>query len=92
ATRTRYTSIIDHNPLWGKGQNLYVFGAMIISIIIQIIITEITWFNRVFHTAPVPIKYIFPTLGFGMTWLLIDELRKWCVRTWPHGLIARIAW
>jgi sodium/potassium-transporting ATPase subunit alpha len=92
ATRTRYTSIIDHNPFWGKGRNWYVFGAMLISIIIQIIVTQVVWFNVVFYTAPVPVKYVMPTLGFGMLWLLIDELRKWCIRKFPHSFLAKIAW
>ncbi|CAF4096352.1 unnamed protein product [Adineta steineri] len=92
ATRTRYTSIIEHNPLWGKGQNLYVFAAMIVSAGIQLIVTQVGWFNRTFATGPVPVKYVMPTLGFGMAWLLIDEFRKWCIRRWPRGFIARMAW
>ncbi|CAF1682744.1 unnamed protein product, partial [Adineta ricciae] len=91
ATRTRYTSITEHNPFWGKGRNLYAFGAILISIIIQIIVTQVFWFNQVFHTAPVPVKYVLPTLGFGALWLLIDELRKWFVRNYPDGLTAKIA-
>jgi sodium/potassium-transporting ATPase subunit alpha len=92
ATRTRYESIFQHNPLWGKGRNWSVFVAMILSILTQIIVTQGPWFNRIFHTAPVPAKYIMPTLGFGMLWLIIDELRKWCIRKYPHGFLARIAW
>ncbi|CAF0772355.1 unnamed protein product [Adineta steineri] len=92
ATRTRYASILQHNPLWGKGQNLYVFGAMIISIAIQLFFTQIGWFNRILGTGRVPPKYIMPTLGFGMLWLIIDELRKLYIRKRPRSLVARIAW
>ncbi|CAF0733012.1 unnamed protein product [Adineta steineri] len=92
ATRTRYTSIIEHNPLWGKGQNLYVFGAMIISAGIQVLITQVAWFNTVFGTGSFPVKYVMPALGFGMLWLIIDELRKLCIRKFPRGFIAKIAW
>jgi len=92
ATRTRYASILEHNPFWGKGQNWHVFVAIFMSIIIQVIITRVRWFNRIFHTAPVPVKYVLPTLGFGALWLIIDELRKWRVRKCPHGFVARIAW
>ncbi|CAF1491785.1 unnamed protein product, partial [Rotaria sp. Silwood1] len=92
ATRTRYLSILQHNPVWGKGQNLYIFGAMLISIGIQLLLTQIGWFNRVFGTGPVPVKYVMPTLGFGMLWLIIDELRKLYVRKYPRSFIARIAW
>ncbi|CAF4651658.1 unnamed protein product, partial [Rotaria socialis] len=92
ATRTRYESIIAHNPIWGKGQNLYVFGAMLISVGIQLLLTLIGWFNRTFGTGRVPCKHVMPTLGFGMLWLIIDELRKLCVRKYPRSFIARIAW
>ncbi|CAF1191376.1 unnamed protein product [Adineta steineri] len=92
ATRTRYASLFEHNPFWGKGKNWYVFGAMVISAGVQIIITQIGWFNQVFSTSRVPVKYIMPTLGFGMLWLVIDELRKLCIRKYPRSFIAKIAW
>ena len=92
ATRTRYTSILEHNPFWGKGKNWYVFGAMIISAAVQLLITQVKWFNDVFQTGPVPVKYVMPTLGFGMLWLIIDELRKLCVRKFPRSFVAKIAW
>jgi sodium/potassium-transporting ATPase subunit alpha len=92
ATRTRYTSIIEHNPLWGKGRNWYAFGAMLASILIQLVVTRIHWINQLFGTGPVPMKYVMPTLGFGMLWLLIDELRKWYIRRYPTSFIARLAW
>ncbi|CAF2807127.1 unnamed protein product [Rotaria sp. Silwood2] len=92
ATRTRYASILEHNPVWGKGRNWYVFGAMGISVGIQLLITKVKWFNRVFHTASVPIKYVMPTLGFGMLWLIIDELRKYFIRKFPNSFLAKNAW
>jgi len=33
-----------------------------------------------------------PTLGFGALWIIIDESRKFCIRKYPRGLAARIAW
>jgi sodium/potassium-transporting ATPase subunit alpha len=92
ATRTRYKSILQHNPIWGKSRNLYVFGTIIISTGIQLIFTEIPWFNQVFGTTPIPAKYVMPTLGFGMLWLIIDELRKLYIRKYPCSLAAKIAW
>jgi len=90
--RTRYTSILEHNPIWGKGQNLYGFCAIIISTGIQLILTRVLWFNEVFCTAPVPIKYLIPSVGFGMLWLIIDEFRKFYIRKFPRSNIAKIAW
>ena len=91
ASRTRYTSILEHNPVWGKGQNLFAFGAMLISAGIQLLLTKVVWFNTVFGTASFPVKYVMPTLGFGMFWLVVDELRKFCVRKYPRGIAAQIA-
>ncbi len=92
ATRTRYASIIEQNPFWGKSRNWYVFGAILISIGIQVIVTQVHFFNTVFLTAPVPVKYVLPTLGFGMLWLILDELRKWYIRKNPYSCLAKIAW
>ena len=92
ATRTRYTSIIDHNPFWGKSRNWYVLPAMLISAGVQILITQVVWFNHVFLTGPVPVKYVMPALGFGTLWLTFDEFRKFCIRKYPRGIAAKLAW
>jgi sodium/potassium-transporting ATPase subunit alpha len=89
-TRTRYTSILEHNPIWSKGQNLYVFCAIIISTGIQLIFTRVRWFNEVFGTAPVPIKYVMPSIGFGIVWLLIDEFRKLYIRNFHVALLQKL--
>lgn len=92
ATRTRYSSIFQQNPIWGPTKNLYAIGAMVISVGIVLIFTQITWFNQVFTTAPIPVKYITPTFAFGMLLLVIDELRKLCIRKFPNSFIAQLAW
>lgn len=92
ATRTRYTSILQHNPLYGKGRNLYVFAAMAASAGIQLLFTQISWFNQTLDTGRVPVKYILPAFVFGLLWLIIDELRKLVVRKSPQSCIARISW
>ncbi|CAF1250241.1 unnamed protein product [Didymodactylos carnosus] len=91
-SRTRYTSFFSHNPFYGKGQNLYVIVGIGVSVGIQVIVTQIAWFNKVFQTAPVPVKYVLPTLGFGTAWFIIDELRKLYIRKYPLSFLAKIAW
>ncbi|CAF1038711.1 unnamed protein product [Didymodactylos carnosus] len=91
-TRTRHTSFFKHNPFYGKGQNLYVFISMAASAGTQLIVTQVHWFNRVFSTGPVPVKYVMPTLGFGLAWFITDELRKLYIRKFPRSFLARIAW
>ncbi|UJR34809.1 hypothetical protein I4U23_027590 [Adineta vaga] len=92
STRTRYASIIQHNPFWGKNRNLYGIAAILFSINIQLIFTQIPSMNLIFSTAPVPIKYVMPTIAFGILWLFIDELKKFYIRKYPHSFIAKIAW
>lgn len=92
ASRTRHASIIEHNPIYGKGRNLAVFGAILLSAGIQLLFTQITWFNQVLGTGKVPVKYVMPTLAFGLLWLVIDEIRKLIIRKYPNSFIARIAW
>ncbi|CAF1116392.1 unnamed protein product [Adineta steineri] len=76
STRTRYASIFQHNPFWGQNRNWFALVAIMASI----------------SSAPVPAKYVMPTIGFGIGWLVIDELRKLCVRKFPHSIIAKSAW
>ncbi|CAF1086325.1 unnamed protein product [Adineta steineri] len=92
STRTRYASIFQHNPFWGQNRNWFALVAIMVSISVVLIFTQVTWFNEIFDTAPVPTKYVIPTVGFGIGWLIIDELRKFCVRKFPHSIIAKIAW
>ena len=40
----------------------------------------------------VPVENWFLPIAFGLGLLLIDETRKYCVRHWPAGLLARSAW
>ncbi|CAF4206885.1 unnamed protein product, partial [Adineta steineri] len=62
-----------------------------VSVSVVLIITQVTWFSEIFSTAPVSAKYVMPTIGFGIGWLVIDEFRKLCVRKFPHSIIAKIA-
>jgi sodium/potassium-transporting ATPase subunit alpha len=65
---------------------------MLVSAGIQLLFTQVNWFNQTLGTGRVPVKYILPTLVFGMLWLIIDELRKLAVRKHPESFIARISW
>ena len=92
ATRTRYASILQHNPLWGPGRNWWLFASMGVGIGVAAFILNVPWFNTTFGTASVPVKFVLPAIGFGALLLLVDELRKWRVRNNPKGFLARIAW
>lgn len=44
------------------------------------------------NTSRVPVEYFFLPAAFGMCILLLDEARKWMVRRWSGGLMAKCAW
>src|ERR1700733_5548056 len=90
--RTRTRSILQANPLWGPNKNLYLFAAFCGSLCIALIILYVPVFNDVLGTSPIPVKYWFIPFGWGAAILMVDEIRKLLVRTYPNSLIARIAW
>lgn len=93
ATRTRTLSIFQQPPILNKAtQNLSLFAAMIFAIVVVFIFNYIPSLQRTVGTRSVPVEYWFLPAAFGMGLLLLDEGRKYCVRTWPKGLLARIAW
>ena len=92
STRTRYTSILDHNPFYGGGRNIWLFVALIGTMLVAIFVTQVSWFNATFYTRPVPIKYVMPAFGFGAFMMVLDECRKWNWRNRPNSLWAKMAW
>ena len=59
---------------------------------IAIFVTEDPGIQKLFGTASVPIEFWLLPLPLALSILCMDEIRKVCVRTWPKGLLARIAW
>ena len=92
ATRTRYSSILQHNPIYGPGQNLWLFVSMGVGIGLAVFVLNVSWFQTTFSTTSVPVHYVLPAIGFGALLLVMDELRKWWIRHHPQGFLARIAW
>src|SRR6266498_3943457 len=56
--RTRRISIFQSNPLSGPTKNLYLFGAMLISLLTMLIILHVPFFNYVFNTR-YNLKFLF---------------------------------
>jgi sodium/potassium-transporting ATPase subunit alpha len=93
AVRTRRLSIIQHPPLFRKEtSNVFLFPAIIFALLIAILFLYVGKIQTVLGTAVVPVAHWFLPMGFGMAILLLDEIRKFCVRKWPKGVLARIAW
>lgn len=90
--RTRRRSIFQSNPFSGPTKNLYLFGAMFISLITMLVILYVPFFNNVFNTRPIPVKFYFIPLGFAAFILIMDEIRKLLIRTYPKSFLDKLAW
>jgi sodium/potassium-transporting ATPase subunit alpha len=88
AIRTRRLSLLQH-PVW---RNWYLAPAIVFALLIAIFFLYVPKFHDVLGTATVPTEFWFIPMGFGMAILLIDEARKFLVRTYPTGILAKIAW
>jgi len=88
ATRTRTHSIFQHTP----SQNLYLFPAAAAALLLGIFFHYVPWFNKVFQTRPLPLEFFFIPLTFGLSLLILDELRKLIVRKYPRSFLAFVAW
>ncbi|KAL6705838.1 hypothetical protein ACN47E_006298 [Coniothyrium glycines] len=93
ATRTRRLSIFQQPPIFNRAtQNWALFPAMIFAIVVVFIFCYIPPLQDAIDTRTVPVEHWFLPVAFGLGLLVVDETRKYCVRTWPHGLSAKIAW
>ncbi|KAF2110504.1 hypothetical protein BDV96DRAFT_528108 [Lophiotrema nucula] len=93
ATRTRHLSLFQQPPILNKEtQNLLLFPAMLFAIVVVFIFCYIPSLQRTILTTEVPVEHWFLPAAFGLGLLMLDEGRKYCVRRWPNGVLARIAW
>jgi len=73
-------------------KNWTIFPAMVFAIVVAFIFNYIPSLQRTIGTRAISVEHWFLPAAFGVGILLLDEGRKYCVRTWPRGLLARIAW
>lgn len=93
AIRTRRLSIFKHPPLFRKTtRNVFLFPAVAFALAIAFFFNYIPEFQQKLDTATVPVAHWFLPVGFGVAIVLLDEGRKYLVRTWPGGIIAKISW
>lgn len=93
AIRTRRLSIFQHPPAFNRRtQNLLLFPAILFALVMAFLWLYIPGLQHTLNTSNVPAEHFFlpAALGFGV--LLLDEGRKYAVRRWPGGFLARIAW
>lgn len=91
--RTRRLSIFQHPPIGNRlTSNYYLFPAMAIALIIAVFFSYIPGIQKAFLTRGVTVEHYFLPIAFGVGMLVLEELRKLAVRTYPNGLLAKIAW
>ena len=92
AIRTRRPSIFQHPPAFNKAtQSLYLFPAIIFAFVIVIFFLYTKLTQAAVGTTSVPVEYYFLSMTFGLAILFMDEARKWAVRIYPRGFLAKIA-
>lgn len=93
ATRCRRLSIFQHPPLFNKEtQNLYLFPTIVFSLGMIFLWLYPRSIQVVIVTAAVPVEFFFLPFTFGIYIILIDEARRFWVRKYPKGLVAKAAW
>jgi sodium/potassium-transporting ATPase subunit alpha len=93
ALRTRRLSIFQHPPAFNKTtQNLFLFPSIVFSFVMCIFWLYIPQLQTVLSTSRVPVEYFFLPVTFGLCILFLDECRKYSVRKWPKGILAKCAW
>jgi len=90
--RNKRMSILQADPFTKKRRNPYLLGGIVASLVIAVFVTMEPGIQSIFGTATVPIEFWLIPLPLALGVLIMDELRKLAVRTWPKGPIARIAW
>lgn len=93
ATRTRRLSIFQHPPLWNRQtQNLYLFPSILFALGMAVLWLYPPSIQAVIETAGVPVEHWFLPFAFGTLIVLGDEARRFWVRKYPDGLLAKAAW
>lgn len=92
SVRNKRLSILQADPIRKERRNPWLLLSMAISLGIAIFVTEVKGIQNLFITASIPLEHWFLPLPLALGILIMDEMRKLVVRTWPRGPVARIAW
>jgi sodium/potassium-transporting ATPase subunit alpha len=90
--RNKRLSILEADPIRAKRRNPWLIVGVLFSLAVAIFVTEVKGLQNLFGTAPVPIEFWLIPLPLALGILILDEIRKLLVRSFPKGPIARIAW
>lgn len=86
ATRTRYQSIFTQKF---QPKLLWYMGA---EVLVALLVIYLPLIQDNMHTKPLQFYHFLIPLAMGSIILICDEIRKFFVRKFPKGIIARLAW
>ncbi|KAG5638701.1 hypothetical protein H0H81_010926 [Sphagnurus paluster] len=92
SVRNKRLSIFQADPFRAKRRNPWLIIGALIALCIAIFVTEVPGIQRLFGTASVPIEFWLIPLPLALGVLVMDEIRKLLVRSFPKGPVAKIAW
>lgn len=91
--RTRRWSLFQQPPIFNRQtQNLKLFPAILFALGMAMLWLYIPALQPIIGSAPVPVEHWFFPFAFGLFLLLLDEARKFFVRKYPQGWLAKAAW
>ena len=83
-------SILQADPIRPQRRNLWLFVGMVVAFMRCSRLRSSI--HTLFGTASVPIEFWLTPLPLALGILMMDEVRKLFVRSYPNGLLAEIAW
>jgi sodium/potassium-transporting ATPase subunit alpha len=90
--RNKRLSILQADPIRPGRRNPWLVLGAVFALVVAVFVTEVKGLQNLFGTASVPIEFWLIPLPLSLGILILDEIRKLVVRTFPNGPIARIAW
>jgi len=80
STRTRTLSFFQQLPFKGESRNLRVFGAILGSLSMMLLLIEVPFFQTIFNVRSPPIQFWLLPWVFAAFLFCIDEIRKLVLR------------
>ncbi|KAG6810091.1 hypothetical protein H0H93_015268 [Arthromyces matolae] len=92
SVRNKRLSILEADPIRKQRRNPWIVVGCIVAFLIAIFVTEVKGIQNLFGTGSVPVELWVIPLPLALGILMMDEIRKLLVRTFPKGPIARASW
>lgn len=93
SVRSKRMSLLQSDPLFCPARrNLAICVGPAVSVAIAILVTEVHWFNHLFDTAHVPIRFWLIPIPLALGVIVLDECRKLLARSLPRSFFAKAAW